>query len=76
MTAQLFRRAALRRQVSALTVLRDAVASESDDDYERFATALAPLTDAILHELMELEGVPPYPHPMACRWYGEGAPRE
>jgi hypothetical protein len=55
---QLFRRASLRRQVAALEALRDAMIQESEDDYDRIAAALIPATDAILHELMELEGVP------------------
>ena len=62
------RRASLRRQVALLEGLRDALRDEPDDQYERFATALTPLTDAIIHELMALEGVPPYPHPLP--WWG------
>lgn len=58
------RRASLRRQVALLEHVRDSLLTESGDDFERWAEALIGLTDTILHELMALEGVPPYPHPM------------
>lgn len=57
------RRSSLRRQIALLEGLRDALLAESEDDYERWYDALRNLTDKLLHELMELEGVPPYPHP-------------
>lgn len=66
-TKNAMRRASLRRQVEALTVFRDAMMSEPDDYYEAYAIALAPITDRVFHELMELEGVPPYPHPL--QWF-------
>lgn len=63
------RRVALRSTVAALEDFRDALESGPWDLYERFARALMAETDALLHELMELEGVPPYPHPMG--WWEE-----
>lgn len=60
---RVLRRNSLRRQVALLEGLREALQGEPMDQYERFADALEPLTDKILHELMALEGVPPYPHP-------------
>lgn len=65
-----FRRASLRRQMEALTAFRDALRAESDADYERFAPAMYRPTDALLHELMALEGVPPYPHPRIYEYDG------
>lgn len=65
----LLRRASLRRQVALLETLRDAMAAEPEADYDRIAAALIPTTDAVLHELMALEGRPPYPHPFALEWW-------
>lgn len=62
MSTQL-RRESLRRQLDLMTQVRDQMRHEPSDDYDRWSAALMPLTDAIMHELMALEGVPPYPHP-------------
>ena len=63
------RRDSLRRQVDLLHDIRERMSRESEDDYESWAIALTPLTDRIFHELMALEGVAPYPHPIAFKWY-------
>ena len=76
MTSATLRRDSLRRQLDLLTLVRDRMRNESEEDFDRWATALVPLTDKIHHELMALEGVPPYPHPMDAEWWtvdGESA---
>lgn len=67
--ARTIRRASLRRQVALMEHVRDTVAREPGDDFARWMDALVDLTDDLLHELMELEGVPPYPHPRKDRWW-------
>lgn len=51
------RRASLRRQVDLLVEIRDRMSREPADEYDRWADALIPLTDRVLRELMEAEGV-------------------
>jgi hypothetical protein len=63
------RRASLRRQIALMEHVRDTLMGEPGDDYGRWSEALISLTDELLHELMALEGVPPYPHPMKNRWW-------
>lgn len=80
------RRASLRRQLVAVEAFRDAIVGEPADDYRRWATALVAPTDALLHELLKLEGGHPYPHPLGTMagmfrdyavlaegWLGDGA---
>ncbi len=73
------RRESLRRQVDLLTVVRERMDAEHEDDYEAWAIALTPLTDRILHELAKLESgneYQPYPHPMASQWWYVSAESE
>lgn len=60
----MLKRASLRRQVELLHEIRDRIGQEPIEERYAWVEALTPLTDRLLHRLMELEGVPPYPHPI------------
>lgn len=64
---------ALRKQVEAWTVFRDAMAETMDaDDFVALGNAIAPPLDRTLHELARLEqgdAYAPYPHPIGSQWW-------